>query len=696
MKNRYYLDFETNTEFVSIKQTAINLWCLKKAGEKEIVGVGADTFWKQIEDIKSSAEIYAHNGSRFDFWFILNYVLNLGWDIESKFQPFEKYPRVQLFVQGTKIYQMKLYFSKKKIIYFKCSLLLTSAPLSKLGQILGFPKLKGRKWYNYWAFIENANIRKQKTYLRKKEFPNDNFEYFGSYEHFLKLNKKFCSENNNCSCYHCYIIRDVKILEIYMEKMLNDEKIDFGLTIGSTSIKTLKNWLSKQPDKYLDKVRMFGSSNKNQSDFLQPTTPDEMRFFINSYAGGHTDFNGKYFNDIKKEQLVNGYSFDVNSLYPSVMVNNPIAVGGLYDKKPTFGNSIKILQVRIFELEIRPDYPPIFAKKLIKITNDDIEFFQGVNKQKIYAFKTKKGTVINIWEKEFEYYKKCYFIKYNIEVEFYVKTTKVFEPFITQLSEMKIYAKNPVERNIGKLLMNTIYGKFGQRIERNNTLIIDIKKDFDWKSFEKDENYIRVINQKTKQKIINAIKKYKISFEKYYEWARKRKDIIFLNKNKTIIKVGFWITMSENYSLKTNSAGTASHITSLARCLLFQALLDNRNKWLYCDTDSIYIDGKPNNIAIDNKKLGFWKPELKFSRIKVIEAKKYMLKITEKYEQNNDTMKYEWIKKPEEKIVCAGVKISSLKPTFETFEKGIEHSENQNLRRFVDGGILLLSIKKKY
>lgn len=72
----------------------------------------------------------------------------------------------------------------------------------------------------------------------------------------------------------------------------------------------------------------------------------------------------------------------------------------------------------------------------------------------------------------------------------------------------------------------------------------------------------------------------------------------------------------------------ASRITAFARCILIKAIEKNKNRFVYCDTDSIYLLGDYEaDIPIDDKKFGYWKYEYSYTRFKGLKAKCYIAEI---------------------------------------------------------------------
>lgn len=70
----------------------------------------------------------------------------------------------------------------------------------------------------------------------------------------------------------------------------------------------------------------------------------------------------------------------------------------------------------------------------------------------------------------------------------------------------------------------------------------------------------------------------------------------------------------------------AMFCTAYARRELLFAIMDNRERFVYCDTDSMHLLGTetPKGIRIDDKKLGHWKVEGTFTHARHLRAKAYI------------------------------------------------------------------------
>lgn len=124
-----------------------------------------------------------------------------------------------------------------------------------------------------------------------------------------------------------------------------------------------------------------------------------------------------------------------------------------------------------------------------------------------------------------------------------------------------------------------------------------------------------------------------------------------------------------------------SFITSWARYTTINAAQANYDRFVYSDTDSLYLLGTdlPTNINIDNTELGAWAYEKEIKRAKFLRQKSYILECREpgtgEYHIN---------------ITCAGMPETCYPYlTWETFQKGTKVPGKLQARR-VKGGVVLV------
>lgn len=234
-----------------------------------------------------------------------------------------------------------------------------------------------------------------------------------------------------------------------------------------------------------------------------------------------------------------------------------------------------------------------------------------------------KGGIYTLWVEEFELFKQYYNPNpYIISIIEFDEVYGLFDEYINKYATLKGSTKNPAERYIIKLRLNGLGGKFGTKTYQikkkcvGNTNIHGGLK-FELQKPEVGEYYYRAIS---------------------------------------------------------------SRMTSRARCVLIRAISENFDRFIYCDTDSIYLYGydEPNNINIHPTELGAFKFEHKFDRGKFLHTKCYII-----HDVNEDTMLQS----------VAGCSANAKQfITFDNFKKGMV-IENANLKALqVKGGVVLAPV----
>lgn len=241
-------------------------------------------------------------------------------------------------------------------------------------------------------------------------------------------------------------------------------------------------------------------------------------FIRNAYYGGRCE--------IFKDYGENLFYYDFNSLYPSVMKNNKFPI-----TKPIYTLEYKKNYLGIYKVKVN-------IKKNTYLTN--IPFRDLQNKKLLFpvgCFETYLTSV------EIEECKKDGILLNIIEGYYFEKDDFIFSEYVDTFTELKTTAKN--ENNEGlyllsKLLLNSLYGKFGQRRECKEYFILDKLKNFD--------------------------------------------DIYPVNEDLGIFAKD---TINESKDIKPS---IAVFVTAYARLELYRVmkgLIKNGNEIFYCDTDSI-------------------------------------------------------------------------------------------------------------
>lgn len=405
-----------------------------------------------------------------------------------------------------------------------------------------------------------------------------------------------------------YIKNDVLIMAMALEIMFKENLTK--MTIGSNALYNYKE-LTPNFEKMFPELEL-----------------DLHNLMKKSYRGGFTYLNPKYENKTVDNLIV----LDVNSLYPSVMKNEmlpygrPIYFSGEYKEDLLYPLYIQVISCS-FKVKDNK-IPTIQIKNNIMFMSN--EYLESSNNEILTL------TLTNIDLKLFLQNYDTKDLKYEYGFKF-MGRNGMFNDYIDYWSDRKIQAKkddNGAIYKISKLMLNSLYGKFGTGVEVRS--------------------------------------KYP-----YYE-------------NE---EVKFAITDPE--IRKPVYLPMASFITSLARFKTIttsQAIRDytmqkyNKDYYIYSDTDSIHMIELPeeelkNFVDIDDYRLGAWKLESKARRGKFIRQKCY---IEEDYDGNINT-------------AIAGLpKKLGKYITFDNFERGfsilasdIEKNHKMRWKNF-KGGVLLV------
>ena len=496
----YCADFETTPyqQYLAEGQTRVYLWLLMGVdNDVNVMGVNMESFISQISQLKSCI-IYFHNLS-FDGEFIIWWLLENEFTYEEDL--FSNYTFRTIIDETGSIYSISIKFDSKNIVTFRCSFKLFPKSIKEIGEMVGIPKLNETHDYNEF-----------KNYNSLEELPEEE-----------KL----------------YITNDVKIM-VELIRYLQAKGVK-GMTMSSSAY---KNWLE---DKYL-----LAKNNMKKSP-----DPEVVEIVRKSYRGGITKVNPKYagieFNDV--------ISFDVNSLYPSVMYDNPMPIGdGKIYKSIEEGKkdlrALFIIVVFVQYAEVRKGHHAFIGNT------------SGFTYSRKYSYDdVLENKMLYLWQDEFELFKLVYDAQYEIlKVVGWKKANYVFKDYIDRWYDVKKNAKNDTERSLAKLMLNSLYGKFGMNDNRVTKIPVAIGDSIIYKTVENNTTY-------------------------YYKEV-------------------------------------ASYITSKARCKLASFMNRCGDNFLYCDTDSVYYIGHeiPEIFkdVVDPKKLGFWKYEGHYTRFKSLKAKCYL------------------------------------------------------------------------
>ena len=397
IKERLYVaDFETTSkkQYEIEGCTRVYLYEMKSIDNKEkYLGVSIESFFNDIKKIKDDIVIYFHNGSGFDFYFILWYILHLGFTRVEKESELVENSFCSLITDMKKIYNLKLMLNGFKV-EFRCSYLILPCSIKDMGRDFNLEKLN-----------ETHNYEEIKNYNSIDELTDEELSY---------------------------IENDVEILRnavIYATKNgLNK------MTLASSSF------------------ALWKASNYLTYSNLYQIDDEEMKYYIGkSYKGGIVQVNPKYANKIITEDFI---SLDVNSLYPFTMKENSMPYGKpkWFDTLDEFNlSSYKkaIIHVYVSHAKVIDGFIPFIPTKSLSRLGMSYEYNKELNDIHLYLWKEKYELFKLYYEGEWEEIKvlgfretKNFFDKYLTQL--FKDKENAPNPFMRRISKLKmnsIYGK---------------------------------------------------------------------------------------------------------------------------------------------------------------------------------------------------------------------------------------------------------------
>ena len=592
--NYIYFDFECSQNEGKHK---VN-YCIAEyhTDPKPIEFLTLDSFmeWLLQEDHKGYSVI-AHNGRGYDFQLIMEYIYN-----KTIYKP-------SIVYAGSKIMLMSIPDIKMR---FVDSLNFLTMPLAAFPKTFGIKELKKGFFPHYFNTSENFYYKGKIPPLR----------YFGYNDMSGKSRKELIkfwvgkrATNYKWDQYEemkSYCISDVDILrrsciifkELY-EEVAGIDPFQYT-TIASVCMAIFKghhiypNYTDEISGLTGESKTEYNNGVRNQvfKDEKIGIIPYEQQEFIRkSFFGGRT-------NSIKlkytfKEDEIGVYS-DITSLYPSVNYYDEYPIGHPIEITENFGDPANYFGfIDCYVIPPKGLYFPLLATKGEKLTFD-LEPKRGVwttieiNKAiqlgykitkiyKVLHYKRRSKNIFKGYVSQFLKIKqeasgKPAWVKTESDLEKYIKDYEIKQGI--KLDKNKI-SYNPGLRAIAKLCLNSLWGKFGQRLNMPKSEIISDSNKFSKIMFS-DEYTGQAWNMIDDERM---------------EISYKMKDEFIEDDYNTNIAI-------------------ASYTTSHARLRLYWALEKLNKQVLYHDTDSvvyIYDKNNPNHFRITNGDLlGEWTDEL--------------------------------------------------------------------------------------
>ena len=318
-----------------------------------------------------------------------------------------------------------------------------------------------------------------------------------------------------------------------------------------------------------------------------------------SYTGGAVDVyiphnmvsTDSLFSKLKAV-FIKLYYYDVNSLYPFIMGNTKMPVG----KPIAFEGDIRAIDPKaygFFYCKITsPDYldHPILQRRIK--TENGIRTVAGLGSWHGWIFSTEMDNAMKFG--------------YNFEIlkGYQFKKGLIFKDYVEKMYNLRLqYDKGTAMNLIAKLLMNSLYGKFGMKLENTIIEMFDISNEAKFTSFNE------------------MLDVYGLSIQDFIKI-----DNHYVTVRKSLNNFSYSEDFDMYHGLDINIA-IASAITAGAR-MWMSTLKNNPNFNLYySDTDSAVTDQPLPSFLVGNN-LGQFKLEHTIERAVFLAPKVYAL-ITE-------------------------------------------------------------------
>lgn len=280
-----------------------------------------------------------------------------------------------------------------------------------------------------------------------------------------------------------------------------------------------------------------------------------------SYKGGFT-YVAKRF---QQKDVGEGIVLDVNSLYPSVMYSKKLPYGEpIYYEGEYVKDKIYSLYIQTFRcnFKLKKDHVPCLQIKK-SMTFKPTEYLESSNGNDVTLCMTNVD--IELFFEQYEVTNVEWFGGWKFKA-----SDQIFKPYIDKwmaLKEESTKTGNAGLRTLAKLLLNSLYGKFG----------------------------------------LNPIVKSKIP---YFD---KEDEMIHYRYGDEETRDPIYVPI-------------ASFVTAYARQITISSAQKNYDRFVYADTDSLHLLGRevPSNLKVHKSKLGYWAIESEFANARFLRAKTYM------------------------------------------------------------------------
>lgn len=475
--------------------------------------------------------VYIHNLTKFDIIFILKYLI--------------KHVSVNPLIHNGRIIQLEISYGPENQykINMKDSYLILLSSLEKLGI--------------------NFGVQKQKSIFPHKFVNENNLNYIGevpSINNFFKISE---SDYNN----YLKLFSNLWNLKLEAIKYCEIDCISLYqiiLKFNSLIFEKFSKNIHRYPTLPSLAFAIFRSSFMDEEN-IPKLTGNIDKDIRSGYTGGSTDMFIPYGTNVK--------CYDINSLYPSVMINKDMPIG----KAEKFIGDIS-------KFERNP-----FGFFYVKV-NCSINIQHPILQ---IRYKTKGGvktiSPVGTWSmwifSEEMYNASKYGYTFEILEGYKFERGIIFKNYVDFLYNLRQqYDKSDPYNLIGKILLNSLYGRFGMNEIRTKYEIMT-KEEFEAIDIKLIHDYIEIDNNR----------------------------LVGLNQETD--------ETSSNISI-----AVAAAITAYSRIVMTQFKNNPNIKLYYTDTDSIFTDSELESSFIDPKMIGKLKLEYICEEVVFLGPKSYCLK----------------------------------------------------------------------
>ncbi len=341
----------------------------------------------------------------------------------------------------------------------------------------------------------------------------------------------------------CYLYKDCSILGEAIKAIRAE-----GLLKDTSASNALNGYKDENPKRF---KKCFPELSLTEDKFIRQ-----------SYRGGFTYLKP----DRAMEEIGEGLALDVTSLYPSVMYNDllPIGQGTYYEGKPPAEYPLYVQHIQC-SFKLKPNHLPT-----LQIKGDPrfraTEYLE--NSKGFYVDLTLTSVDLELFLKHYDTEDLVYIDGYA-----YNGAKGLFKDYIDKWTQKKIEGKregNAGQYQASKLMLNSLYGKFGAKPEGANR----------YPFMDHDGNVV------------------------YQESDAEDRTPVYIP--------------------------LATFVTSYARLKTISTAQACYDRFIYSDTDSIHLIGSDlPDIEIHPTKLGAWDLEARFSRALFMKSKRYIYQTKE-------------------------------------------------------------------